>query len=75
MINFNDLPCDIKNVIFKINKDREKNEYMNNKNLHLLVIDELQEYLDEGEEYVRTNEKGEYYPTPCIFTDLLGPIQ
>jgi len=50
MINFNDLPCDIKNVIFKINKDREKNEYINNKNQHLLVIDELQEYLDEGEE-------------------------
>jgi len=75
MINFNDLPCDIKNVIFKINKDREKNEYINNKNQHLLVIDELQEYLDEGEEYVRTNENGEYYPTPCIFTDLLGPIQ
>ena len=75
MINFNDLPCDIKNVIFKINKEREKNEYINNKKRHLLVIDELDEYFDEGEEYIHQDANGEYYPTPCVYTDLLGPTE
>ena len=27
-LNFNDLPCDIKSKIFKINKDREKAEHL-----------------------------------------------
>tara|TARA_R110000824_G_scaffold143807_4_gene311558 strand:+ start:3386 stop:3625 length:240 start_codon:yes stop_codon:yes gene_type:complete len=38
-INFNDLPCDIKSLIFKINKDEEQRE--ENKNKYDEVMNQL----------------------------------
>ena len=37
-LNFNNLPSDIKSIIFKINKDKEKEEYIENKNKYNEVI-------------------------------------
>ena len=39
---FHDLPDDIKSYIFKINKDREQKEYLNNKIFFNIVLKELQ---------------------------------
>ena len=43
MINFNDIPCDIKKIIYAINKKREIEEYNNNKLKFNSVINHLQE--------------------------------
>tara|TARA_R100001443_G_scaffold17898_1_gene28533 strand:+ start:948 stop:1244 length:297 start_codon:yes stop_codon:yes gene_type:complete len=42
MINFNDLPCDIKKIIYAINKNKETEEYNNNKLNFNAVVQELE---------------------------------
>ena len=37
-LNFNNLPSELKSIIFKINKDKEKEEYIENKNKYNEVI-------------------------------------
>lgn len=44
-INFNDLPCDIKSKIFKINKDEE--EIQNNKLKYNTCMNELNMIIEE----------------------------
>ena len=42
MINFNELPCDIKKIIYAINKNKEIEEYNNNKLKFNTVVQELE---------------------------------
>ncbi len=42
MINFNELPCDIKKIIYAINKNKETEEYNNNKLNFNAVVQELE---------------------------------
>ena len=42
MINFNELPCDIKKIIYAINKNKEIEEYNNNKLKFNAVVQELE---------------------------------
>lgn len=58
MINFNELPNDIKNLIFQNNRAWSSNEIQNNKRKFLEVLDHIQEiaettaqiYYDQDEE-------------------------
>jgi hypothetical protein len=43
MINFNELPCDIKKIIYAINKNKEIEEYNNNKLKFSSVMKTLEE--------------------------------
>ena len=49
MINFNDLPSEIKSKIFKINYDKDQNEKLikKNKDKYDIVISQLEEVIDE----------------------------
>ena len=47
MTNFNDLPCDIKRMIFKVNKDRETAEYERNKKRHESFLCDMEEKIEE----------------------------
>ena len=47
-LNFNNLPSDIKSLIFKINKDREKIEYIENKNKYNEVINTFSNIFKRG---------------------------
>ena len=49
LLNFNDLPCDIKRMIFKMNKDRETAEFVRNKKRHeefMVMLTERFEYAE-----------------------------
>ena len=47
MINFNDLPGDIKSMIYKVNKEAERDEAYSNKKKYNEVLTELNEVLIE----------------------------
>ena len=47
-INFNDLPAEIKSMIYKVNKDKEQVEHYNNKNNFNEVINTINKYPYKG---------------------------
>ena len=46
MINFNDLPCDVLDLIFKHNRSWTSKEISKNKSVFNVMIKELNHYLD-----------------------------
>jgi hypothetical protein len=48
-INFNDLPGDIKSMIYKANKESERDEAYNNKNKYNEVLTELSEIVEDND--------------------------
>ena len=48
-INFNDLPGDIKSMIYKTNKESERDEAYNNKNKYNEVLTELSEIVEDND--------------------------
>ena len=48
-INFNDLPGDIKSMIYKANKETERDEAYNNKKKYSEVLTELSEIVEDND--------------------------
>ena len=48
-INFNDLPGDIKSMIYKANKGAERDEAYNNKNKYNEVLTEMSEIIEDND--------------------------
>ena len=49
MINFNDLPGDIKSMIYTVNREAERDEAYNNKNKYNEVLTELSEIVEDND--------------------------
>ena len=49
MINFNDLPGDIKSIIYRVNKQAERDESYSSKNKYNEVLTELSEIVEDND--------------------------